>query len=297
MSTVQTWIDGTRKNLLSSFAEARNKLAAPYTAGSGQLTFQYQLNGIQAGSVISCGLNTFYVYQVNGQVATVDAGIDNSYDVNLSTGAVVRVNPRFPAADIYQALAFDLADLQSPLNGLFGIATADLTYNAYLSGYDLGSLVTNMFDIFEIKYTTPGPFHDNPRLPKDLWDIKRNTVSSISPSGLSLELRTGITPGYNLHVVYKTKLVMPPNVTDSLDLVGLQPSAYDLPPLGAAIRLMAGREIKRNFTENQGENRRPTEVPPGAVMQSSNQLQMLRRSRINDEAAALSIQYQPYWNE
>ena len=61
--------------------------------------------------------------------------------------------------------------------------------------------------------------------------------------------------------------------------------------VGAQIRLMAGREVKRNFTESQGDTRRAEEVPAGAVGNSITNLLRLRRDRIQAEAARLARQY------
>ena len=82
---------------------------------------------------------------------------------------------------------------------------------------------------------------------------------------------------------------MPPTLATDLSTTLLQPSAYDLPPLGAAINLMAGREIKRNFTDDQGDVRRAVEVPAGAVAASANGLKQKRQLRINTEKARLKI--------
>jgi hypothetical protein len=50
---------------------------------------------------------------------------------------------------------------------------------------------------------------------------------------------------------------------------------------------MAPREIKRNFTESQGDTRRGEEVTSGAIGNSIQNLQRLRRDRIQAEAARL----------
>ena len=52
-------------------------------------------------------------------------------------------------------------------------------------------------------------------------------------------------------------------------------------------RLVAPREIKRNFTEAQGEPRRAAEVPPGAVASSMRTVAALRQQRITTEASRL----------
>jgi len=57
------------------------------------------------------------------------------------------------------------------------------------------------------------------------------------------------------------------------------------------LRLMAGREIKRNFLESQGDTRRAEEVPPRAIMDSVANIQRLRRERVIAEAGRLKAQY------
>jgi hypothetical protein len=55
--------------------------------------------------------------------------------------------------------------------------------------------------------------------------------------------------------------------------------------------MMASREIRRNFTEAQGDTRRAEEVPPGAVRDSISNILRLRRDRILAEKAKLTRQY------
>jgi hypothetical protein len=295
MTTVQNWVDKTRGSLISGFSEQRNKLASAYTAGSGTMTFTYALGNIQAGARLSIGTNTFYVWSASGATAVVSGGEEGSTDANAAINSIVRVNPHFTDNDIWNALSDDLNDLSSPTNGLYGIGTVDLTYNPVLIGFDLGSIADSVLDVYEIKYLTPGPSHDNKRIATDMWRLNRNAnTTSQFPSGFGIQLYQPGYPGYNLRVVYKSVLTMPGALSTNVSVSGLQPSAYDLPPIGAALRLMAGREIKRNFTESQGDTRRATEVPPGAVTQSSVGLARLRQSRISAEAARLDALYPPY---
>jgi hypothetical protein len=71
----------------------------------------------------------------------------------------------------------------------------------------------------------------------------------------------------------------------------VQDSVTDILALGTQIRLMSPREVKRNFTESQGDTRRSDEVSVGAVGNSFSQLQRLRRDRIQAEASRLSRAY------
>jgi hypothetical protein len=78
---------------------------------------------------------------------------------------------------------------------------------------------------------------------------------------------------------------------DTLASVGGTDTLDDLLVLGAQIRMIAPRELKRNFTESQGDTRRAEEVPAGAVINSMGGLMRLRRDRIQAEAARLNRQY------
>ena len=291
MTTVNDWVTTTRSTLMSGYVENRNKLSVAYTKGGTSLTFSYPPDGIRPGARLSIGTNTFYVWTVSGQQATVSAAEDGSTDQDAAVGSLVRVSPRFTDDEIVKALGADLNDLSSPANGLFGIGTVDLTYNAILNGYDLGPTASDLISIYEVKYLTPGPQMDNPRIHTTGWRLNRNAISSQFPSGISLQLFEPAYPGYNVRVVYRSNFTMPTTLYANVSATGLLPSAYDIPPLGASIRLMAGREIKRDFTESQGDTRRAGEVPAGAVAASSRNLQILRQQRITSEAAKLEAIY------
>jgi hypothetical protein len=291
MTTVNDWVTTTRSTLMSGYVENRNKLSVAYTKGGTTLTFSYPPDGIRPGARLSIGTNTFYVWTVSGQQATVSAAEDGSTDQDAAVGSLVRVSPRFTDDEIVKALGADLNDLSSPANGLFGIGTVDLTYNAILNGYDLGPTAVDLVSIYEVKYLTPGPQMDNPRIHTTGWRLNRNAISSQFPSGISLQLFEPAYPGYNVRVVYRSNFTMPTTLYANVSATGLLPSAYDIPPLGASIRLMAGREIKRDFTESQGDTRRAGEVPAGAVAASSRNLQILRQQRITSEAAKLEAIY------
>ena len=288
-----TWIDATRRQLLGGYTELRNKTSAVYNPGDGTLNLTYDATNIQAGTILSAGLNVFYVYAISGQIATVDGGQLGSTDIAVPSGTIVRVNPKFTDWDIWQELANDLNDLSGM--GIVGYNTSDVIYSAVLTGYDLGATAaSNLLDIYEVKYLTPGPRKDMPRLPRSGWRMTRNAYATDIPSGLGIQIihpSSQNVPNYLVRVVWKSLLIAPATLTTDLATTGLQTSAYDLPPLGAAINLMAGREVQRNFTQGQGDVRRATEVPPGAVMASANGLKQKRLQRISTELARLASMY------
>ena len=293
MTTGQNWIDATRRNLLGTFTEQFNVVQSDYAPGDGQITLSKDMSAIVPGTILSAGLNIFYVWSVNNSTATVTAGFNGSVDVAVTAGTLVRINPKFTDWDIWQELNNEILSLSS--EGLPAYLSSDLTYNPTYTGYDLGtSAAANLLDVYEVKYLTPGPRKDMPRLPRTAWRLTRNAATSDIPSGLSIQL---IDPsqwnvaGYLVRVVWQSILTPPATPSSDVSSVGLQPSAYDIPPIGTAIRLMAGREIPRNFIQDQGDTRRALEVTPGAIMQSANALKMLRQSLIQDERARLAKMY------
>lgn len=291
-TTGQNWIDTTRRHLMNGFNEPVAKLNANYTAGGTTLTVATAIPALQAGTRLSIGQNVFYVWSVSGTSITVSGGWDGSTDINHSSGAIVRINPRFTDWDIWNALSHDLSDLSA--NGIFAVNTTDSTFSTTTTGYDLGATAaSNLISVLEVKYLTPGPWKDMPKLKSYDWRLVRNAYTGDLPSGIGIQLLRpqGITQGFKVRTVWKSTLTMPADVSYDVSSSGLLPSAYDLPPLGAAIQLMAGREVKRNFTESQGETRRSTEVPAGAIAASSNGLKQLRMMRIASEVARLRQMY------
>lgn len=292
MATLQTWVDRTRSHLMSGRSEERNTLSALYTAGSGTLSLTNALGGVVAGSRISIGLNTFYVAAVpdSGTTVTVIGGQEGTTDTNAASGALVRVGPRFTDADIVDALGTELTDLSAPDNGLFQVKTVDLTYSNNSVGYDLLG-VTDLIEIYDLQVQESGSFKGWERMGKALYRLDRNALTSVFPSGLSLQINGDAWNGLALRLLYRSGFVVPTALATDLNTTGLPTTAYDIPPMGAAMRLVSTREVKRNFAETQGDTRRAAEVQAGSVAQSMRSLAALRMARIQAEAARLMARY------
>ena len=291
MTNAADWVAETRQMLLGGINEERNKLSAGYTAGSDTLQFQYPMGSIQSGARLSIGTNTFYVWSVNGQIATVSGGEEGSTDANASSGAIVRVRPRWTDNEILSALNFDLNDLSSPQHGLFRVQTKSFTYDSTIEGYDMSSVAGDVLSIIEIRYQTTDDTKLWPRIPSTQYRLVRNMPTSDFSSGLALILYEPANSGYQVYVTFRRPFSQLTDLTTSKADTGLLTTAYDLPPLGAAISLMAGREIKRALTETQGDTRRAAEVPTGAANVSLNGLRVQRQNRIVAERARLDAQY------
>ena len=104
--------------------------------------------------------------------------------------------------------------------------------------------------------------------------------------------KEGGFPGLPMHIRYRSRFNHLTNLTDDLQSVALlPPSANGLPALGAACTLMAGREVKRNFTESTPDPLQLELVLATNVANSYKGLLMLRQQRIQAVAAGLLRQY------
>lgn len=294
MSTGTDLIQETRRHVFSGSREEMNKLAGAISSTSStSFTATYTIGGIQAGSVVEIDTELMYVWAADStsKVVTVERGHLGSTAATHTDLSLVRVNPKFSNFAIFQAINEELADLSSPLNGLFRVGTVDLTYNATYRGYDLTG-VTDLIDILEIRYESIGPDRYWPEIRN--WSLSRNLATSEFSSGMALFLAEGADQGSAIRVRYKAPFTALSSVSDNVTTVsGLHAQALDIPPLGAAARLVAPREVKRAFSEHQGEPRRAEEVRAGDQLRGAQGLLSLRRSRVQAEAARLYAMYPP----
>lgn len=293
MSTVAQLINRTQRQLLSGVVEERNKLAAAVTATATSVVFSYDITAIRPGTTIEIDSELMYVWEVvtGTKTATVERGFNGTSASAHLSGSICTIAPRFPRNQILEAFNDDLADLSAPMNGLYRIKTLDINYNGSDTMINLPSLgdVIDLLDV-RLRYLST----DYPMIRR--VNLVRNLPTSDFGSGTALKFNEPTRSG-TLRVTYKAPFNRIVRESDDLQTsTGFPISAEDILVLGAQIRLMAPREIKRNFTESQGDTRRAEEVPSGAVANSIMQLQRLRRDRIAAEATKLDSQYPIYMN-
>lgn len=285
-------IDQTKSDfLVSGLTPQQNRLAAPYTASGGTLTFTYDLRGIAPGATIGLGQNTFYVWATDPatKTATVQGGYQGSTDDHADAGDVVTVNPRYSDHRIFRALNQTLAALSAPAVGLFQVQQGTLSYDGTASGYPMTG-VTDLLSIAEIRYDTPGFDNRLSRLPRTSWRLEK---SEGTPDSFLIRLNGGVGDSFGqaLTVLYKTAFGQFTDLTDTTADVGLPESAEDILPMGAALRLLAAKEIRRNDLNAQGDTRRPEEVPAGASTGAQSLLRAQYASRVHEEASRLAAVY------
>lgn len=289
MATANDLVEETRMHLQSMARDELNRLnGAIISTTASTLTFEFAAGSIAPGAVLAIDLELVYVWSVAGQVATVERGWLGSTKATHSDDALIYVNPRWSSFTILRAINEELDSYSSPKWGLYQMKTVDLTFSAATVGYDLTS-VTDLIDVYELRWKgyAAGEW---PLIRR--WSVARDMPTTDFASGLSLQLDDGAGPGRPIRVRYKARFTHLATLADNVTSVsGLADTAADIPPLGAAARLVAPREVKRAATDSQPESRRAAEVPPGTNRAAAGTLLSVRDARLREEASRLYQRY------
>jgi hypothetical protein len=289
VTTAADLVNETKAHLFSGSRPELNRLNGSVTSSATTVTLEFAMGGIQRGAVLAAELELMYVWSISGQVATVQRGYLGTVGATHADDVVVEVNPRFSDFAILRALNEELASFSSPTHGLFRLRTVDLTYSASRAAYDLTS-VTDLIDVYDVRYAETGSSRLWPRIHR--WNLARNQSTTDFASGLALTLFEGAAPGRTIRVQYKAPFGSLAALADDVQTAtGLPATANDIPPLGAAARLVAPREVRRAGYDSQPEPRAAQDVPPGANLGASRALLELRRQRLGEESARLHAAY------
>ena len=287
MTTAGNLVDRTAQNLLAGTVEERNKIASSIDDSTTSIVCTYPLGSLREHTVFQLGTELIYVWESNTstKTLTVERGFGGTTAAAHDSGAIAIVSPKFPRWQILQALNDELADLSSPMNGLFQMKTVDISYNGSDRMVNLTG-ITSMIDVYDVRWRYLSD--DYPVVRR--YRLMRDMPTTDFASGYVLTLDEPVMSS-TIRVIYKDKYTPFSTEASTLTSTGASSELADLLVLGAQIRLLASREVKRNFIESQGDTRRSDEVPAGAMNASVTNLLRLRRDRIQAEAARLNRQY------
>jgi hypothetical protein len=284
-TTALDLVNETLNHLHATHRDPLNKLSGSLDNSTTTVTLTYDLASIASGAVISIDLELMYVWEVQNaatKTVTVERGYGGTSAAAHDDGAIVTVNPKFSASTVLNRINDDLDDLSA--NGLFAVETDVVTYSSAIAGYEL-TPTAGIIEILQVKYDEPGPGKYWPEITN--YKLRRASDTTDFASGFAIVLYEGAQSGAPIRVTYAAPFTKFSALSDSISTTGLAATAYDLPPLGAALRLQATREGQRNFNESQPAPRRASEVPPGAQLQAARGLQQIRRDRIRVESSRL----------
>lgn len=288
MSTVGTVVDRTLRQLMSGTVEELNKTVGALTATSTSIVFQYDLGGLRQGGVIQIDNELMYVWEVSSgsKTATVQRAWNGTTAAAHVASSVAIVDPKFPRAQVVEAINAEIDDLSSPMNGLYQIKSLELNYNGTFTMVNLPTTdkIIDLVSVTVRYIATDYPKITRCRLIRDLPNDDFN-------AGYAIRFDEQVRAG-RMIVVYKAPFTNVTTEAQNLqNIAGFPTTAEDILMMGAQIRLVSPREVKRNFTESQGDTRRAEEVPTGSVSSSINNIIRMRRDRITAEAARLARQY------
>ena len=288
MTTVATILNRASRQMLAGVVEERNKLASSLTSGDTSVVLSYDVGGLRSGSIFEIGTELIYIWDANPatKTLTVERAYAGTTASAHSANAIITLSPRFPRAQMFDALNADLDDLSSTANGLFRVGIASVSYNGSDRQVNIAgsSSIIELLDV-RLRYLADEyPVIGKVRLQTDL-------PTADFASGNSIVFDEAVQAG-TLRVRYKAPFTRASSESSDLTTNCFLPATCDdIVEMGVMLRMMAAREIKRNFIESQGDTRRPEEVPPRAIMDSVANIQRLRRERVIAEAGRLKAQY------
>jgi len=288
MTTVATILNRASRQMLAGVVEERNRLASSLDSSTTTVVLTYDLGGLRTGSVFEVDSELFYVWEAvpATKTLTVERGFNGSTAAAHASAATVTLSPRFPRISMFDAVNAELDDLSSTANGLFRVVSTSLSYN----GNDRQINITSSGTILELLDVRLRYLADEyPVI--HLVRLQTGLPTTDFASGNSLVFDQPVMAG-TLRVRHKAPFVKA--ATEASDLTTdcfLPATCDDIIELGVIMRLMAPREIKRNFTESQSDTRRADEVQAGAIAQSMANVMRLRRERVIAEAGRLKAQF------
>lgn len=289
MTITSDLIASTRRWMLASGREQLNRLTTGIDETDDTVTVDFDLGQIATGAIIALDLELMYVWSIAGSDVTVQRGVQGSTPAAHAAGALITVNPLVPDFTVFVELNNELRALSSPANGLFRVETKVITATV-ASSYDLADDVRRVLGVWWNDY---GPTNDWPRVQS--WDLLADQDLSVFPSGTAIRLYDVPDPGRTIRVAYAAPLDTLSELDDDVEATtGLADSAVDIPPMGAAARLLSAREARRSSIDAKPESRQAADVPAGAARSASAQLFALRDRRIREESARFAAAWPNY---
>lgn len=295
MATVDDLIDETEAHLTGLVGGSYNRLSADITTTTQQsIELEFDANGVVPGSVIGVGVEDIFVLEVSSDVVTkCIRGFRGSTAVIHATGDLVTVDPRFTRFRMFKAMQQEVASWGARLYAVSGdtITLADST-----RGYTLDALGPRFLHVLQAQAEPTTIYTPNSSTWPDVeFRIARQMDTLDFAGGNAIFFNDYLYQGTGRRVrlTYATKFDPTSWTVDSdpVEDTGLAESMLDIPPLGAAWRLMISQEVRRTDSSAQGQSRRAEEVPAAAALQSTQALKAMRDARIAEEQLTLLATY------
>lgn len=284
MSTIADLVADARRITYGSMTEQLNIISSSAAAGADTIILDLDVSGITPGTILSSGLNVWYVKGVStsSNEVFVIPGYDNSPQQAVSPGDRVFIKPRITDWYLFNAINDEIRKLSSPMNGLYRIGSWTVDVSPTYQTYEVPAEALNMTNLARVRYRWPGT--------PDVWsDIRTSSYRWIVSEGANkIQLLVNVPSGTEIEFTYKAPFVEASTLADDpVENCGLAPSMLDIPPLGAAATLLRTTDSRRNQIQVQGDARRAGEVQSSANLSSANSLDREYKMRVQDEYTRL----------
>ncbi len=285
MATMADLVEATRRQM-SSYVRARVETlneALDTTETGVDVVSTTAPAAVFVGDYIGIDYEVMLVTAISGTTLTVLRGQLGTTAATHDSGAVIDLAPRFARGLILLTLA---DELRSWPRDLFRVETADIDFPADTRTVELPvGYPGEVLRILRAQRITDYVGYD------DVRDGKARLIRDfdVFPSGYGIQMQSAYSQDVSVTVTWAMGFNLTGVTTSSTTTatIGLDDSMLDIPPLGAAARLLAAREVERTDTQAQGQTRRAEEVQAGVMVSVAQRFQQMRDRRLSDEAMRL----------
>jgi hypothetical protein len=288
MTTVGDLVADARRLTYGSMSEQINLLTNNIAAEATLLDMQLDVTGITPGTILSSGLNVWYVRSTlpSTNQVTVIPHYDNSPSTAATANSFVYIKPKVTEWFLFNSLNDEIRKLSSPTQGLYRVGTWVETVSPTYQTYEVPLEALDMTNILRIRYRWPGT--------PDVWsDIRPSSYRwYVSEEGNKIQLLVNIPSSTEVEFTYKAPFIAATSLDDDpIADCGLAATMLDIPPLGVMSTLLQTTDSRRNQISVQGDSRRAEEVPSSANLSTSGSIDRTYKQRVQDEYARLANRF------
>ncbi len=288
--TVGQLVQRTQRWLVGLHGVPMNRLHDAVDETIDELKLSDALKMIQPGMYIGLGDEIVYVWEttVGNNTMVVSRGQSGTEAVPHPAGETIESSARFPRAAVKDALQ---EEIRSWPNSVYRPAAKMLDLPPGAGVIDAGLTDSRLLvDLALDRAPTVGGGKWTPLT----YRLDRLMDRDVFASGNALTIYNRESGGGRARFLYGAPFDVS-ELDDDLDVVddwGLARTMFDIPPMGAAARLLQTREIIRTETEAMQESRIAAEVPPTYQTQTATTLRLAVARRLGEEALRLRRQYE-----
>ena len=275
-------IADTKRTVYGSLPEQINLIGAAASAGATTLELELPVEGISPGTLVSSGLNVWFVRGVNANTntLTVIPGYEGSPQGAVQAGDFLYVRPRVTDWYLFNEINSVVRQMSSPNNGLYKLGSFDLAVDSVWQTYNVPTEAQGMVSIIAVKVLSPSS--------PDQWFTVPDRFYRWQPEENLIRLNYNVPASSTLQVTYRGPFTPATALTTVCETtMGLADTMLDIPVLGAAAQLLRTTEARRNQIGVQTDPRRAEEVTRGANGTVAMMFEQQFRDRINEEYVRL----------